>query len=75
MSGPGPGLRLVASLVLGLSTPLAAHAGARRAVILKVDGVPADLVDELIRERDPRTGKSRLPWIDEVFARNGHTDH
>jgi len=29
------------------------------------------MVEELIRQRDPRTGKGRLPWIEEVFVRNG----
>lgn len=67
--GRGPGL--IASLLLAFSTPLPSSAAARRAVILKMDGVPAGLVEELIHERDPRTGKSRLPWMDEVFARNG----
>ena len=44
---------------------------AARTVIIKVDGVPATLVNNLINEKDPATGKSRLPWIDEVFVHNG----
>src|SRR5690349_5766843 len=42
-----------------------------RTVIIKVDVVPATLVNNLINEKDPATGKSRLPWIDEVFVHNG----
>src|SRR5687768_15247424 len=39
------------------------NAQARRVVILKVDGLPFDTVDRFVRERDPQTGKSRLPWF------------
>src|SRR5581483_1693958 len=35
------------------------------------DGLPGDLVDRYVRERDPVTGKSRLPWIDLVFRQQG----
>jgi arylsulfatase A-like enzyme len=48
-----------------------ASAADRRVVIVKVDGMPADLVQEVMRERDPKTGRTRLPWIEEVFARQG----
>jgi hypothetical protein len=44
---------------------------ARRIVIIKVDGLPNDTVDRFVRERDPRTGKSLLPWIEEVFYQKG----
>jgi hypothetical protein len=44
---------------------------ATRTVIVKADGVPAAFVDDLVNEKDPTTGKSRLPWIDEVFVHNG----
>ena len=29
----------------------------------EIDGLPNDTVDRFVRERDPRTGKSQLPWI------------
>jgi hypothetical protein len=42
-----------------------------RLVILKLDGLPHDTVDRFVRERDPRTGKSQLPWIEYVFYERG----
>jgi hypothetical protein len=60
-------------LVIGVFVlaPLAAQAQAKRVVILKVDGLPGDLVDEYVRQRDPQTGKSYLPWFDYVFYQRG----
>src|ERR1051326_2569601 len=49
---------------------LEAPAG-KRLVVLKVDGLPAGLLDRFLREHDPVTGKSRLPWIDHIFRRQG----
>lgn len=39
--------------------------------MLKVDGLPYDQIDRFARERNPVTGKSRLPWFDYVFYNNG----
>ena len=39
--------------------------------MLKIDGLPYEQVDKFVRERDPVTGKSRLPWFDYVFYNNG----
>lgn len=47
------------------------QAQVRRVVILKVDGLPFETVDRFVRERDPQTGKSRLPWFDHIFYQNG----
>ena len=60
--------RAIALLGLALC-PLGASP--RRAVILKVDGLPDGLVERLVAELDPMTGKSRLPWIERVFFQNG----
>jgi hypothetical protein len=38
---------------------------------MKVDGLPFDMVESFVRERDPLTGKSRLPWIEHVFYQRG----
>ncbi|HXT63657.1 MAG TPA: alkaline phosphatase family protein [Pyrinomonadaceae bacterium] len=38
---------------------------------MKVDGLPYDTVDRFVHERDPQTGKSRLPWFDYIFYQNG----
>jgi hypothetical protein len=43
----------------------------KRLVIVKCDGLPYGLIDRLVKERDPRTGKSVLPWIDYIFYQNG----
>ena len=60
-----------AAIALVLSAHAVAHAQANRLVVLKVDGLPHDLVDRFVRERDPRTGKSQLPWFEHVFYQRG----
>ncbi|HEX8921892.1 MAG TPA: alkaline phosphatase family protein, partial [Pyrinomonadaceae bacterium] len=52
---------------------LPAHASAqvKRVVIIKVDGLPNDMVDRFVQERNPQTGKSQLPWISHVFYEEG----
>lgn len=45
--------------------------GVKRVVIVKVDGLPHDYIDRYVRERNAETGKSRLPWFDEIFYKNG----
>ena len=39
--------------------------------MVKVDGLPYEQIDNYVRERDPVTGKSKLPWFDYVFYNNG----
>ncbi|MDT4896542.1 MAG: Type phosphodiesterase / nucleotide pyrophosphatase [Acidobacteriota bacterium] len=48
-----------------------AIAQTKRIVVLKVDGLQPDIVDRFVRERDPRTGKSWLPWTEHVFYERG----
>jgi len=48
-----------------------AVAETRRVVIIKVDGLSDDLIERAMREQDPRTGRSRLPWAQRIFAENG----
>src|ERR1700752_1539316 len=43
----------------------------KRLVLIKCDGLPYDLVDGLVKERDPKSGKSQLPWIEHVFYQRG----
>lgn len=47
------------------------NAPAKRLVILKVDGLNADLLYDTMRQIDPATGKSRLPWFAHIFAEQG----
>jgi hypothetical protein len=57
-------------LLLVASCP-PARAQAKRLVVLKVDGLSQAQVDRFIDERDPRTGKSVLPWFRHVFYERG----
>ena len=43
----------------------------KRVVIIKLDGLPGYYVDQLVKQKNPTTGKSMLPWITEVFYKNG----
>jgi hypothetical protein len=43
----------------------------QRVVVVQFDGLPFDVVDRFVRERDPRTGRSRLPWFDHIFYQGG----
>jgi len=61
-------LFLLSSLLL---FPALCSAQAKRVVIVKVDGLPYNLTDQFVRERDSRTGKSQLPWIERVFYQRG----
>lgn len=61
----------VAVLFTLVSSTAAVSAQTKRVVILKVDGLPYDMIERFARERDPLTGKSRLPWFDYIFYTNG----
>src|SRR6266567_6307096 len=60
-----------AFILLAVFFPITASAQARRVVVVKVDGLPYEMVDRFVRERDSQTGKSLLPWFDYVFFQNG----
>jgi hypothetical protein len=74
-SGVSKRLRFLARLLLVLAFLLlrqaTSYAQAQRIVLIKVDGLPHDTVERFVRERNPRTGKSLLPWIEEVFYQRG----
>ena len=42
-----------------------------RLVLIKADGIPFYRLEQFVKERNPETGKSRLPWIDFLFYRGG----
>ncbi|MGI8917114.1 MAG: alkaline phosphatase family protein [Pyrinomonadaceae bacterium] len=71
-SPPAFGLRvpviILAILILAAPNSLAQ---AKRLVVLKVDGLPYSILDSAVQERNPRTGKSQLPWIEHVFYQRG----
>jgi hypothetical protein len=54
-----------------LSVTVKAQSGTKCVVVIKVDGLPYEMVERFASERDPRTGKSLLPWFDSVFFQNG----
>ncbi|HEY6805982.1 MAG TPA: alkaline phosphatase family protein [Pyrinomonadaceae bacterium] len=60
------------AILLALTATLAsAQAQAKRLVVIKCDGLPNDLLDRFVRQRDPETGKSELPWIEHIFYERG----
>lgn len=60
-------LLLVVILTLASPPSWASH----RLVILKFDGLPADFIERFVREENPATGRSYLPWIHRVFYQDG----
>lgn len=64
-------LRAAFLFLLLAATALPCPAQTRRLVLIKLDGLPYDLVDRFVRERDPSTGKSQLPWIDHIYYQRG----
>jgi hypothetical protein len=63
-------LILVVALVC-VASQATALANTKRLVVIKCDGLPYDLVDRLVKQRDDDTGKSTLPWIDHIFYQRG----
>lgn len=57
--------------ILIICTLAALGQGTKRLVVIKIDGLPAYYVDRFVNERDPKTGLSVLPWIEEAFYKNG----
>ncbi len=62
--------RLLAALLV-LSFPALCISQTKRVVTIQCDGLPYELVDQFVRERDARTGKSQLPWFDYIFYQRG----
>jgi hypothetical protein len=58
-------------LAVGSLASIAAAQNVKRIVIVKIDGLPGYYVDKFVKQRDPSTGRSELPWIEEAFYRNG----
>lgn len=57
--------------LLLLLLPVTALGQAKRLVLLKVDGLQPDILERFLRERNPRTGKSLLPWTEHIFYERG----
>lgn len=56
-------------ILLLLSTSSLAQT--KRLVVIKCDGLPYEVVDQFVKQRDPQSGKSILPWIDYIFYQRG----
>ena len=65
--------QLIGIVLVAMLLPLTvlAQAGPRRVVMIKVDGLPYEMIERFARTTDPATGKSLLPWFDYVFFKNG----
>src|SRR4026208_736537 len=66
----------VALVLLGIAFVFWISAGtslaqSKRLVVIKCDGLPYDLVDRMVKQHDPQSGKSVLPWIDHIFYQRG----
>src|SRR5215204_1822562 len=64
-------LRLCFFVVVLLFFSFPAVAQTKRLVVIKCDGLPYDVVDRFVKQRDSQSGKSVLPWIDHVFYQRG----
>lgn len=64
-------LSIATAILFSISLFTSTQAQTKRIVLVKVDGLPHEMVDRFVRERDPLTGKSRLPWFDHIFYSNG----
>src|SRR5215213_4323212 len=62
-------LCIVAGILLFFWFPAVAQT--KRLVVIKCDGLPYDVVDRFVKQRDSQSGKSVLPWIDHIFYQRG----
>lgn len=67
----GRGTRAIAAGLFLLAVSFSSFAQAKRIVVIKADGLSYEILDRYVREHDPRTGKSVLPWFEYVFYQNG----
>ena len=66
-----PWIHCLGALLLLFCSVREARSEVERIVILKVDGLPFDILDTFVQRRDPYTGKSVLPWMDYLFFERG----
>ena len=63
--------RLLVVLLALLLLPSICLSQTKRVVVVQADGLPYEVVDRFVHERDARTGKSELPWFDYIFYQRG----
>src|SRR5262245_22108077 len=62
---------LILSALIAVTASTGAAQGLKRLVIVKIDGLPNESIDRYVKKRDPATGKSMLPWFEEICYKNG----
>ena len=62
---------LIVAVIILVGQNYAAAQNVKRVVVIKTDGLPAYTVENYVKMRDSQTGKSMLPWFDEIFYKNG----
>src|SRR6476646_1776297 len=65
------GLRIILLLFAVITCAVQGAAQTKRLVLIKCDGLPQDVIDQFVKQRDPISGKSALPWIDYIFYKHG----
>jgi hypothetical protein len=65
------GCRLLLLVGVLLTCTIQGSAQVKRLVLIKCDGLPQDIIDRFVKQRDPVSGKSALPWIDYIFYQRG----
>ncbi|MFN0278915.1 MAG: alkaline phosphatase family protein [Pyrinomonadaceae bacterium] len=64
--------RIVVACLIALCSAIAVFSqSVKRVVVIKIDGLPGYYVDRFVKQRDFNTGKSVLPWVEEIFYKNG----
>src|SRR6476646_3465937 len=43
----------------------------KRLVVITCDGLTPGVIDRFVKDKDPATGKSSLPWFDYIFYQRG----
>jgi hypothetical protein len=66
-----PPLIVLLAVVALVIFPAVCLGQTKRVVVVQCDGLPYEVVDRFVRESDPRTGKSQLPWFDYIFYQRG----
>jgi hypothetical protein len=59
------------AFLIALCTAAILEGQAKRLVLVKVDGLPADRIERLLQQTDPETGRSMLPWMHYIFVERG----
>lgn len=62
---------MLRALILALTLSPAAIGAPKRIVLIKADGLPAEVLARWLQASGPRSGQTELPWIQRVFIERG----